>query len=222
MMADMTSSRRGVLGAGALLAGAGAVGSAAHARPAGAGAWSPAFDPVDDWMDEGGKLHRALFDTTTAGAATGAVRFVNNLYVANKQGYGIEPGDLGMILVLRAGSTPFGYNDSIWQKYGATLTGFLKLEGKQAEVAKTANPLLGEDGEGSLAGLAAKGTRFAICGMATHGISGVLAKAAGKDAGEVEADIKANLIPGGVIVPAGIAAVNRAQERGYTFTYVSE
>jgi intracellular sulfur oxidation DsrE/DsrF family protein len=33
--------------------------------------------------------------------------------------------------------------------------------------------------------------------------------------------VKANLIPGARIVPAGIIAVNRAQERGYTAASVA-
>ena len=37
---------------------------------------------------------------------------------------------------------------------------------------------------------------------------------------EVELSLTENLIPNGHMVPAGIVAVNRAQERGYTFSYV--
>jgi intracellular sulfur oxidation DsrE/DsrF family protein len=33
-------------------------------------------------------------------------------------------------------------------------------------------------------------------------------------------ELTENLVPNGHMVPAGIVAVNRAQERGYTFTYV--
>ena len=41
--------------------------------------------------------------------------------------------------------------------------------------------------------------------------------------GNVDAIVKeltSNLVPNGHMVPAGIVAVSRAQERGYTFAYV--
>src|SRR3546814_19208642 len=80
----------------------------------------------------------------------------------------------------------------------------------------------GDDAPVTLASLAAKGARFAVCGMATQGMAAQIAKTSGKPAKTIEDELKANLIPGAVIVPAGIVAVDRAQEHGYAFVNVAE
>src|SRR3546814_15544683 len=58
--------------------------------------------------------------------------------------------------------------------------------------------------------------------MATQGMAAQIAKTSGKPAKTIEDELKANLIPGAVIVPAGIVAVDRAQEHGYAFVNVAE
>src|SRR3546814_21146257 len=68
--------------------------------------------------------------------------------------------------------------------------------------------------------LAAKGARFAVCGMATQGMAAQIAKTSGKPAKTIEDELKANMIPGAVIVPDGIVAVDRAQGHGYAFVHV--
>jgi intracellular sulfur oxidation DsrE/DsrF family protein len=53
--------------------------------------------------------------------------------------------------------------------------------------------------------------------MATSRIAGMIARAAGSNAEAVNKELMANLVSNGRMVPAGIIAVNRAQERGYSF-----
>jgi intracellular sulfur oxidation DsrE/DsrF family protein len=47
----------------------------------------------------------------------------------------------------------------------------------------------------------------------------MIAQATGGQADSIFKELAANLVPNARIVPAGIVAVNRAQERGYTFVY---
>lgn len=245
-MDSKVRDRRAVIGLGAALVGAGVGASAiagagrASAMGADAAPWSPAFEEQDAWMDRPGTRHRLVFDTTVATAAESAMFYADTYYAANKSGYGLAPETLGVILVLRHMSTPFGFNDAVWAKYGHAIAAQLKLEGEQAIRAVQGNPLLtavpderpakaakpakpdDDDGPVTLAALAARGARFAVCGMATMGMAAQLAKKTGKDAKAVESELKANLIPGAVIVPAGIVAVDRAQEHGYAFVYIPE
>jgi intracellular sulfur oxidation DsrE/DsrF family protein len=62
-----------------------------------------------------------------------------------------------------------------------------------------------------------KGVQFAVCQTASQGIAGRIAQATGGDTETILKEIGANLIPNSRFVPAGIVAVNRAQERGYSF-----
>ena len=68
----------------------------------------------------------------------------------------------------------------------------------------------------ALASLANQGVQFAVCSMATHRLAGSIARAAGITADAAFAELIANLVSNARLVPAGIVAVNRAQERGYT------
>ena len=70
----------------------------------------------------------------------------------------------------------------------------------------------------SLAGLMTLGVQFAICDLSTHAIAGLIADASGRTPEAVYKEITANLIDRARLVPAGIVAVNRAQERGYSIT----
>src|SRR3546814_7729770 len=95
-------------------------------------------------------------------------------------------------------------NDAIWAAHGAFFAGALKLEGAQAIRATTGNPLLsptkasdmgapkgkdGDDAPVTLASLAAKGARFAVCGMATQGMDAQIAKTSGKPAKTIEDEL---------------------------------
>ena len=81
----------------------------------------------------------------------------------------------------------------------------------QAKEPPKANP-----SAASLAALSKQGVQFAVCSMATRRLAGMIARAAGGNADTVNSELIANLVTNGRMVPAGIVAVNRAQERGYT------
>jgi intracellular sulfur oxidation DsrE/DsrF family protein len=224
-MTDQFRDRRALVGLGAGVAAAAFSAVASQAQTAASeGAWRPAFEPQDAWLDRPGTRHRLVFDTTTAKAAETAMFYGDNFYIANKTGYGLEADALGVVIVLRHMSTPLGYNDAVWAKYGAAFADQLELKGKAAIDAAHGNPFnipgpkeSPKQEDVTLATLAKRGVRFAVCGMATDAIAGLIATKTGQKADAVTAEFKANLIPGGVIVSAGILAVNRAQEHGYAF-----
>ena len=60
---------------------------------------------------------------------------------------------------------------------------------------------------------------FGVCQMATRNISERIARATGGDAGAIFKELATNLVDNARLVPAGIVAVNRAQERGYSFVH---
>lgn len=226
-MDNSYADRRTIIGAGALAVGAGALATTAYTQDGSRKRWEHMPEDQDSWLEIPNTRHRLAFDTTDAGSAAAGMNFAANYYLANATGYGINPKELGVVLILRAKSTPFAYNDSIWAKYHETFIDFLKLEGGLAERAKATNPLFtggtpeweGEEPR-TLSELQQKGALFAVCGLATEGIAGILANGSSESASEIESDLKANLIPNARIVPAGIVAVNRVQEHGYAIAYV--
>ena len=195
----------------------GAVGSTSALAQA-SGPYQPAKHPEDDWMDQLPGKHRLVFDTTTPVGADTVRRFVDNYFFANKVGYSLEPSDLAVIVILRHHSTPFAYNDAMWAKHGAAMSAELKFTDPATSQAPTHNVYNTSDT--TFDSLAGRGVHFGVCGMATKYFASVAAKKSGGSADEIYRELTANLVRNSHVVPAGIVAVNRAQERGYTFAFV--
>jgi intracellular sulfur oxidation DsrE/DsrF family protein len=211
------------LGAGAGILGATGMGTGLAASPAASDAhWQPARHAQDDWYDKIPGQHRLVFDTTTPDGMALALRFANNYFAANQSAYGLKDSDLAVVIVVRHRSTAFGYTDAIWAKYGKQISEQAEFtDPKTKEPPKInvfAGPGDGSDQSGVMDALIKKGVQFAVCQMASRAIAGRIAKAAGGDIDAIFKEIGANLIPNSHFVPAGIIAVNRAQERGYSFS----
>jgi intracellular sulfur oxidation DsrE/DsrF family protein len=219
------------LGAGATAFGAALAGAPASAGPIpaeAADAWRPARHAEDDWFDQPAAVkHRFFLDTTTADALGGAILFANNYFTANRTGYGLADADLSVIICVRHQSTAFGFNDAIWAKYGAALGQRAAFTDPKTNEAPTVNVYqstvygrsLRNNGN-TLDALIKRGLRLAVCQVSTRAIATAIAESAGSKVDDVFKELTEHLVPGGRLVPAGIVAVNRAQEHGYSFAYV--
>ena len=195
-------------------------GSAATSAPAKA---ATKGDPQDAWLDQGGQLHRIIFDTVSLKGTGEALNFADNFYKANQSGYGVAGKDLSVVIILRHFSASFGFNDAAWAKFGTALSDWSNLAEAGVKSPSTANPYevtpldpkLVSKGR-RLSGVAGQGARYAVCEVASQAVAFMHAKATGADPKAVLAELETMLIPGGVMVPAGIVTLNRAQERGYT------
>ena len=209
----------GVFGIGAMAASSGV-------QAQGARGWSPAMEPQDNWLDDTPARHRQVFDTISAEGVARALTFTHTFYAANKEAYGIEPRDLAVVMILRAGSTGFGFNDTIWSKYSAGLAKRYKVTDpvtKSAPVINIYNAadraiLLPTNGL-TLEALARMGGRFAICSVASRKLAAALAADIGGSADAIYAEMAANMVANARMAPAGIVAVNRAQEHHYALCY---
>jgi hypothetical protein len=195
----------------------------AMAQTAAAVPFQPARHPQDDWMDTLPGKHRTVIDCAAAGAAGTGVFFANNIFTANRSGYQLADSDVAVIVVLRHEATAFAYNDAIWAKYGTVLGTMGKVTDPRTNQPSTVNPLNSSEFGAAMTNLgvtatalAKRGAHFAICDMATNRIAGVIAQAAKSTPAAVYKELVANLLPNGHLSAAGVVAVNRAQERGYT------
>jgi intracellular sulfur oxidation DsrE/DsrF family protein len=73
----------------------------------------------------------------------------------------------------------------------------------------------------TLESLAKQGVQFGVCSVATRGLAQLVANAVGGKTEEVYQELIANLVTNARMVPAGVVAVSRAQERGYTLVSTS-
>jgi len=224
MTKQMKARRMMMSGFGAAAVGA-ALGStrlAAQAAPGGE-RFQATRHQQDAWFDAVAGQHRIFIDASTPRGAGEALLYANNLYEANKAGYALADRDTVIVACMRHFATPFAYNDTIWTKYGkviGTMIEFTDPKTKQSPAGNLLNsraygmtlPNLGN----TIDAVVKRGTRFAVCDMATHFFAGQVAMATTGNADVIYKELVANLIPNSHMVAAGVVAVNRAQEYGFT------
>ena len=220
------------LGRRSLMAVMGVAAAAVALRPKTAqaqtatGGFQPARHAEDAWFDSLPGKHRTIIDSFSVKGGGDALLFANNLYVANGAGYGLTDGDVAVVVTLRHASTVFAYNDAIWAKYGKGLSQGLDLTDPKTKQTPTVN-LYNTPGYGTalpnfgltIDTVAKRGVHFAICQMATRRLAGQIATSVGSSPDAVYNELVANIVPNGHMVAAGVVAVTRAQEYGYTVLF---
>ena len=179
-------------------------------------AFQPARHEPDAWFDSMPGKHRVIIDTTTADGVSEAMMFANNLLTANKSGYDLNDTDLAIVITLRHFATAFAFTDAIWAKYGKALT-----DGAEYKPPSGETPLVNPYNRAPrtpLNALAKRGIHFAICNMATRRISRQSAGSGG-DAEAIYKELVVSAIPNGHFMAAGVVAVTRAQEYGYSLLH---
>src|SRR5512143_3793302 len=169
--------------------------------------------PADAWLDDPKGQHKNIFDCTSIETGPTGWTFARNFLTANTGPiYQLKDADVNAIVCVRHLASVFGFNDAMWTKY--KLGESQKVS--EGGVAAVKNPHANTAND-----LAKRGVIVAICGMATTRIARTVAADAGLNAADVEADLRANLVtPTARVVAAGVIVTNRAQEKGFTYTYV--
>jgi intracellular sulfur oxidation DsrE/DsrF family protein len=169
--------------------------------------------PADAWLDDLKGQHKNIYDCTSIENGAFGWTFARNFLTANTGPiYQLKDTDLNAIVCVRHSSTVFGFNDEMWTKY--------KL-GESQKVNEAGVPALKNPHANLANELAKRGVIVAVCGMATTRIARAVAASSGMSAADVESDLKANLVtPTARVVAAGVVVTNRAQEKGFTYTYV--
>ena len=222
MTHDNLARRSIVAGFGAAVAAL-TLGSRKAVAQAPASPFQPARHQQDAWLNALPGRHRTFIDCATVNGAGEGMLYAGNLFVANKSGYQLNESDLAIVVCLRHFGTVFAYNDTVWGKYGKAMSDLVQFTDPRTKMAPTTNLLNSADYATALPNLGTtipsvvqRGAHFAVCDMATTFISGQVAAAVKADPQELYKEFAANLIPNSHLVAAGVVAVNRAQEYGYT------
>jgi intracellular sulfur oxidation DsrE/DsrF family protein len=220
------------LGAGATAFGAvfAVGGGEARAQSASAPApWQPVRHPEDDWLEEGRAKHRFFLDTSEVRGLGHAIFWANNFCTVSRgAAYNLTDADSSVVICLRHESAPFAFTDAMWAKYGAALSEHAVFTDPKSKQHATVNvfqasgygDLLTNRGT-TLDTLIGHGVRFAVCMLATRGIAGQAARLTSGKVDDIYKELVDNKIANAHMVPAGIVAVNRAQERGFSMSSVS-
>ena len=224
---NLNTRRSMILGMGAAVAGAALLTPvAANAQGRGRGRnFQPSRHAVDAWMGELPGNHRIFIDTASGRGGAEALLYAANLNNATVSAYAGEEASLAIIVCYRHFSTPFAFNDAMWEKYGAIFHTVTGIADPNTNAAPTVN-LLQATGYGlnlpnfgnTIDSVRQLGVEIAICDAATQFLSSQIGPATGQQVGTVYEELKANAVPGR-FVSAGVMALTRAQEYGYSLLY---
>jgi intracellular sulfur oxidation DsrE/DsrF family protein len=194
----------------------------------------------DNWIKEVKGTHRCLFDFPqhkNGFPLLHILNYLNTYATAYKTGAG-QVGAVGTFYsVGTQASIPLAFNDAIWAKYElGAYTGLKDADGKvytrnvfnrptpkdlhllmqavntpMIPALADAMPAIG------IENLQKMGTKFVLCANAL-GIWCLELEARGKGkAQDIDAELRANLLPGVTIVPAMVIAIDKAQEAGIKY-----
>ena len=225
--------RRGFLGR---IAGAAAAFSVLHdARPAQAQPAGP-----DDWIKGVKGTHRCLFDFPQHKNGMPLLHILNYLNTYT-EAYKSAPGQAGAVGTFYSmgtqSSIPLAFNDAMWAKYG--LGDYLGLKDAagtpytrnvfnrptagdlhllmQAIQSPTIPAFAGAMPALGLESLQKMGTTFLLCANAFGGWCEELGVRGKGKAADLQKDLAANLLPGVVMVPAMVIAIEKAQAAGIAY-----
>ena len=223
------TNRRGFLGS--LATGAAVVGISAIAPTLNAfGNEQPApfttnDDPEEMFKNITGK-HRIVFDSPHPNEIFPFAW--PRVFLLTNEATGTKGADCSVVVVLRHSSIGYALEDRLWEKY--KLGELLNANDPETKKPATRNPfwkprqgafVLPAVGE-LLIGinqLQENGVMFCVCQAAIGVNSAVAAQKMKLDAAEVKKDFMSGLLPGIQLVPSGVWALGRAQEKGCGYIF---
>jgi len=213
------TTRRAVLTGAAAAAAVSLTSTRAGAQAPGR-RFQPARHSQDEWLDTVPGKHRTFIDCASVNAAGAGMLYANNLYVANAKGYQLKEADVAVVVCLRHFATVFAFNDTIWGKYGQALSDGVSFVDPKTKQAPSKNllddPAFSQLPVSTISSVTQRGTQFAVCDMATNMLAGLVAASTKGVQDAIYQEFVRNLIPNSHLMAAGVVAVNRAQEYGYT------
>ena len=217
---DVTTPRRGFLGTLAATAAAGLASLTPlrlEAQPR-RGSTSGVDAAFETWLNRITGKHKMVFDAPEVNSGMPVI-WPRVWLNGNNENYATKDTDNSAVVILRHAAIPLAMKDEVWAKYklGEAFTI------KDGDAPATKNifakvmplPLPGTGMEALLA----SGVMFGVCNVALTVYSAMVAQKSGLDAAAVKADWVAGLLPGTQVVPSGVLAVARTQEKGCAYCF---
>jgi intracellular sulfur oxidation DsrE/DsrF family protein len=218
---ESLSTRRTFLGTLALsTAGLAAAPQNAFALPN----LNPVSAPVDaeEWVKKIKGKHKILYDAPEVHGGFPVI-WSWVFYQTNNQ-TGTPDADLGIVVVLRHNAIPLAMKDPLWEKY--KFGEMFKVTDNNTNASAVRNPFYEPQGKDfpmaaiqGIKALQARGAMFAVCDMALTVYSSFAAPAMNMKPEDVKKEWVAGLHDGIQVVPSGVWAISRAQEKGCGYCY---
>src|SRR3989442_697877 len=213
--------RRGFLGRLAATAAAGVAGLTPlrlEAQPSRQDQVRGADPSFETWLNRINGKHKMIFDAPEPNSGMPVV-WPRVWLNGNNENYGTKDADNSAVIVLRHSAIPIAMQDALWVKY--KLGEVFNIKDGDAPAVRNVFvkgmplPLPGT----GLEALLASGAHVGCCNVALTVYSGMVAQKMNMDAAAVKAEWVAGLIPGVQVVPSGVLAVARSQEKGCAYCF---
>jgi intracellular sulfur oxidation DsrE/DsrF family protein len=214
---------------GKIAGGVAAIGLTSVVSPFKGYAEMSSFDGTDNpehWFKQLKGKHRIVFDVPNPNEIFPFAW--PRIFLVTNAATGTPEKDVSILVVLRHTAIPYAMEDRLWSKYN--FGEVFKADDPKTGKPSTRNPFWKpQKGDFNIPGVGVvpiginelqdSGVLFCVCDMALTVYGGVVAKANNLDAAEVKKEWVSGLLPGIKVVPAGIWAVNRAQEQGCSYCF---
>ncbi|MBS1492760.1 MAG: twin-arginine translocation signal domain-containing protein [Bacteroidetes bacterium] len=219
---NSTANRRQFLGT--LAASAAALGVASISNPLNALANSSSrsgLQDVDAWLDKIKGSHKQVFDAPEP--RNGLPFAWAKVFMMTNNQTGTPDSDLTAVVVLRHDAIPLAMEDKLWTKYN--FGEFFDVKDFEGKNILTRNMFWKpKEGELPLPGMSIdelqkSGALFCVCDMALTVNSMRIGGKMNMNPEDIKKEWVAGLLPDIQVVPSGVWAVNRAQERGCSYCF---
>jgi intracellular sulfur oxidation DsrE/DsrF family protein len=184
------------------------------------------YADADEWFSKVKGKHKIVFDVPEP---KDIFPFAwPRVFLLTNEKTGTPTKDCGVVVILRHAAIGYAMESRLWEKY--KFGEFFNAPDPKTKAPATRNPFWeakADDfvlpGVGPLPiainDLQASGVMFCVCDAALTVYSAVKAQAMGQDAAAVKQDWVSGLLPGVQVVPSGVWAVGRAQEKGCAYCF---
>lgn len=183
-------------------------------------------DDPEQWFKKIRGKHRIVFDVPEPNEIFPFAW--PRIFLVTNAATGTSEKDCSVVVILRHTAIPYAMEDRLWAKYNFGEV-FKAMDPKTGKPA-TRNPFWKpKQGDFNVPGVGVvpiginelqdSGVMFGACNMALTVYSAVVAQKMGLNPEEVKKDWLSGILPGMQIMPAGIWAINRAQENGCSYCF---
>jgi intracellular sulfur oxidation DsrE/DsrF family protein len=169
----------------------------------------------DAWMKPLKGKHRQLFHAIDLNDR--AMLMASNYLTAYENEFGAKPGEVNAIIGIHGGALNIGFTDAAWSKYGIGKANNITDPTTKESAVRN---IFARGGDLTVESVQKRGVLVIMCNTALRLRSRAIAAERGETYDTVYNDLAASRLPGVVLVPALVVAINRAQEKGFTYVRV--
>ena len=170
----------------------------------------------DAWMKPLKGKHRQFFHAMSY--AEEPLRMSSNFLDAYREAFGAGANDVHAVIGIHGGALNLGFDDALWAKYELGKAGNIIDPATKAVATRN---IYAREGTYNVAALQKRGVVVIMCNTGLRHRTTQMSKALNVPYETLYNELSGGRLPGVILVPAMVVAINRAQERGFTYVRAS-